>query len=305
MSSISPAPAAPAAVAAATPAVDLNEHLDDTPPEVVNWEALSDNSVKGDDNPDLPDPGAPSSTPAPAVTPTPTPTPTAAPVAPVAPAPSVPAAVPAVVPAPAPVATPTPTPAPTPAPTQEQINEQAAKYRNDAIAAIEKQYADDMSAEDKSALLTDPEKVIPKLMAKAVIDGMQMATALIHQSMQHDLPAQIARNDRSQKAEEAFYSANQDLNKEEFKPIVLKVARDVSSMFPNATPEQKAARIAEVARTFIGLPPANAAPAAPVAPAAPTAPARPHTPIAAGGSSPARPAAPASENVWDELAKPD
>lgn len=300
MSDVSPAPAA------AVPPVDPNAHLDDTPAETVNWEAMSDTSVRGNDDAETSDPGV-TPTPTPAVTPTATPTPTAAPVAPVTPAPSAPAAAPTV-PTPTPSPTPAPVPTPTPAPlTQEQINAQAAEYRRAAIEAVEKQYISELTDEDKRALLTDPEKVIPKLLAAAVVDGMQMAAGLMHQQMQHTLPAQIARNETSRRAEEAFYSVNQDLNRQEFKPVVLRVAQTVASMFPNASPQERMIKVAEMSRSAIGLPPLGAAAAAPAAPAAPAVPARPFTPAASGGSSPGRPASEPSGDaaVWAELASRD
>jgi hypothetical protein len=157
-------------------------------------------------------------------------------------------------------------------------------------------------------LLTDPEKVIPKLMARAVIDGMQMAVAMNAQHMQSVLPAQLARNEASRRAEEHFYTVNADLNRPEFKSTVLSMAQTVASnpAFKAWTSEQKAQKIAELSRVFIGLPPAGtaAAPAAPAA-AAPAAPARPFTPAAGGGSSPARPAGSPEKNIWAELAEPD
>lgn len=305
-----PTPAQPAASAP----VDPHAALDETPEETVNWDAVNDGVTPGADDrgesDPVPAPAPPAATPAPASTPAP------APAAPAAPA-AAPATTPDAPPAAAPAAAPASSPAPAAAPalTPEQVAEKMQQFRTEAVKNLTTQYASELSSEQRTALLTEPEKVIPELMAKATVDGMQLAMGMMEQHFAQMVPQQLARSAEAQKMEQAFYTANPDLAaKPEFRPIVTRMAKTARELNPKGTPDQVLTATAALSRTALGLPQVAAAAAAAGAPpapaaAAPAAPARPFTPAAAGGgSSPGAPAAggkPAGGNSWEELLTDD
>ena len=187
------------------------------------------------------------------------------------------------------------------------------QFRTEAVKNLSQQYEKELTSEQRTALLTEPEKVIPELLAKATVDGMQLAMGMMEQQLARVVPQTIQRSAESRAMEQKFYSDNPDLaTKPEFKLVVIHMAKTAREMNPKGTNEQIMAAAAALSRTALGLaaPAPAAAPGAAPAPAAaaPAAPARPFTPAAAaGGSSPG--AAPTSakpaDNLWAELLKDD
>lgn len=299
MSDMQPAPTAPATPPASPP--PDQSHLDDTPAVDVNWEALSSTLPGEDDQGDTtPPPSTPatpaSPEPAPAPAPAPTPEPQVPPVPPSQPAPQ---------PTPAPVAPSPQPPAPAPQPTltPEQQQAQAQAFKDNFIKNLAQHNATTLTEDDKRELLTSPETVLPRLMAQATFDGMQVATALMQEQMRTQMPRIVEQSQASRNAEANFFAANPDLQNPAFRSTVTEMAATARKLNPKATGAEIAVRAASMARAALGLPAQGAAPGAPAA--APAAPARPFTPAAAGGS----PAAPASGakpvNVWEDLARDD
>jgi hypothetical protein len=300
--------AAPEAAPGSAPAAEAPPATPGTPEdpaeEVVNWESLSDQQPGEDDGEETGTPGATpgDQPPAPVAPASPsTPAAPAAPATPPSPAPVPPVAAPAVVPGTPPAPAPTPAPAtPAPAqPTQEQLAEQAKVFREHAITNLTKQYESELSDEDKQQLLTDPEKVIPRLLAKATFDGIQIAQQLTHQSIMRDLPAVQHHQSAVRAAEESFFKAHPDLAKPEYNKVLVRMAQTARELNPNGTQEQVSAAAASLARTSLGLP----TPGAPAATPAPAVPARPFSPASGSGASPGRTSSVNKANEWAELAK--
>jgi hypothetical protein len=215
-------------------------------------------------------------------------------------------------PAPGTPPAPAPTPAPTPAPpatqelTPEQQEQQAKEFRQRAVANLAEQYAKELTDEDKAALLTEPEKILPQLLARATFDGIQIAQRLAQASMEQQMPAMQRRQAEIAQAETEFFTANPDLAKPEYQASVVQMAQTARALLPKGSRAEVAAKAAALARAHLGLPTPGAVVAAQPAPAAPAAPARPFSPAAPGGASPGRPAAGTkTENPWEELATPD
>jgi hypothetical protein len=206
---------------------------------------------------------------------------------------------PPVAPAQSPVVPPV-TPPEQPALTPEQIEQQQTAQREQVLTAATGIYEREMTDEVKSALMTEPEKVLPRLMAQAMLDGANLAMA----RMQQSLPGVVetAARTRSQQAEAvtAFTTAHPDLAAKEHSQAVAAAIKTVKELkIPFKTQAEAMAKVAEVARSIAGL-------AAPGAPAEQplAAPVAPHVPVARSrAAAAAKPAA--GDNPWAKLAIDD
>lgn len=180
----------------------------------------------------------------------------------------------------------------------------AEAHREQVLTAATEVYAAEMTEEVVNELLTAPEKVLPKLLAKAALDGAQFAVA----QMQSLLPQYIATTGRQISAQEAavqkFHTAHPDLAAKEHREAVETALKTVQQQVKAKKAKFKTeadamARVAQIARTIAGLPDPGKAGSEPAA-----APVAPHVPVARSRAA-GRPAAdPHKGNKWAELAEP-
>lgn len=251
-----------------------SEPADTSTEDSVNWgdmaqELVNDDlGVEGDESVvETPEetPSEPAATPAPAAT------------EPVTPPASEPASQPTPV---EPVSTPAPE---VPMATAEQYT----AWRNDRMGQLEQQYAlDEASA---TALLTEPEKVLPKLAAKVHMEVLENAMRAM-QAMVPVMVQQISTHTQVEtKAKSLFTQVNPDLADPNLEPIIIKLGSAYREVNRTAPPDVAAKAIGNLVRAALGIAaPQQSVPATPAAPAAP-APVVPFTPArgAGGASSPA------------------
>ncbi len=178
--------------------------------------------------PSAPATPVPAAAPAPAPaasTPLATPTPTPAPPVATAPAPS-----------PAPATAPAPTPTPTPGPTDEERKAAYEKERTAAIAKITERYST-LSEEDVRQLTVEPEKVLPKLLARVYADAMDNMTSWVHSNLPNMLEGYQANVKAAEAHGNAFFSEWPELNKPELLPAVARILKGYRSANPEAKPE--------------------------------------------------------------------
>jgi hypothetical protein len=270
----------------------------------INWDDLgaedsedNESSVEGDLEVVAGGAGDAAGTPSPAVTPAaaaavePATQGTTPPVA-VTPSLQQPAAAPAV-PVAAPVQ-PTATPESPAAPSPSQEPDYAA-WRNEQITALTAGYQ--LSDEEAAAALTEPEVVIPKLLARAHMQAVESAIRGMQAMLPQMMQAQQQTTSVETRAQEMFFGANSDLKDPALAPAIQECGKLFRKLNPKATPEQAVLGIGNLVRSTMGMPAAAAgqpvaAPAAPVASAAPFAPAR-------GGGG--RPLVAQSNSAWEEL----
>lgn len=186
-------------------------------------------------------------------------------------------------PAPAPVAAPTATAQPTaPAaepPKMEELRANAEKHLLTAYA---------LSPEDADKMVSAPEEVVPKLMAKLHMDVLQAAVGGIMAYLHNQVP-QVVTTTMQQSRDRArlqkqFFAAWPMLGKKDHADTVRNVLRTYVSQNPTASAEQTIREAGAAAMIALRLP----LPGMPTAaPAVPTS--SPHTPLAVGGSSAAMP----------------
>lgn len=143
-----------------------------------------------------------------------------------------------------------------PQPTPQQL----AAQRTADLVKLEDLYK--LSEEESAAMFTEPEKVLPKLLAKM----HQQATQSVLDSMQTAVPQIVQRTESATRVEtearQAFFSVNSDLAKPEYEAAVLQVGAMFRQVNPKATKEVAVQKIGELARVALNLPPKAAVAAA-------------------------------------------
>lgn len=260
-----------------------SEPADDSTESEVNWGGIAD-ELENDDNGEstvegdevvveTPEPEAKSvQTPAtetppaqPATPPSETPA-TTEPVAPVAPA----------------------TPAQTPAEYQA--------WRETKVKELESMYAID--EDSATALLTEPEVVLPKLAAKVHMEVLESSMRAM-QAMMPVMMQQVQQHTEiNTRAKNLFTSINPDLVDPAYEPHIMQFGQVYRNVNKTASPEEAARAIGALVRSALGIAqtPAPAGQPAPVQVQAPV----PFTPARGGGSGAARVGQ--SDNPFTQLA---
>lgn len=207
--------------------------------------------------------------------------------------------------------------APTPqAPVAVQPAFDPAELEAKAIAQLtETEYA--LTEEDKTALIAEPDKVIPKLAARMHVRMQVQLAQQIAQILPGIIGNQLAQANRVQGLETSFFAQYPELNKPDFRKTVQESLAMIRQVNPQATRDEVmrdgAALAAVRLRTRIGavqdqvpIPalPQNMPLATPTAvPLAPAQPQVPFTPAHSGGASePVVPTDPTAGNIFAELA---
>lgn len=195
--------------------------------------------------------------------------------------------------APAPVVEPVAYTAPQPPAPAPLTPQQIAERKADELAKLEQLYA--LSEEDSAGMFTEPDKVLPKLLARM----HQQATVSVLDSMQTAVPQIVQSNSEATRVEtearQAFFSVNDDLAKPEFEAAVLQIGAMYRQVNPNAPKAEAIQKIGELARVALNLPAKGGAVA--TAPAAKPANV-PFTP-SRGGTGGAKAAGP--KGAWEQL----
>lgn len=240
--------------------------------------------------PEQAQPVAPPPSAAPQVQQPPAPAPVAAPVAAPAPAPAPAAPTPA-------AAQPPATPATPPDPTARAAA--LATARNNLISELETRYA--VTEEQGTAMMTEPEKAFPPLIARLFVDiyeaVFQQITAQVPSMYQDLRQRELAQNE----TQKAFYQQWPALAKPEFEPHVNRLATQYMQLNPGASREQAFNEIGQLAHITLKVP-FNQDGGAPAPPSPPTA-TRPFTPALPGATSGGPAGAAPAKNFYEALAE--
>lgn len=266
------------------PAATAAETADDSTESDVNWGGLAEEleaddsgTVEGDEVV-VDEPAVPAKVEAPAP---------AAPVAPVVPAP---------VAAPAPVVP--ATPAPTSPPAEAAAPAAAPDYRawratREAELATTA-YA--INEADATALLTEPEVVLPRMAAKLHMDVMENALQAV-QAMIPQMMMQVQQHEQLEtRAKSLFHQINPDLVDPGIEPVIHQFGTVYRQVNKTASPEEASRAIGNLVRAALNIAPRGVEP--PVAPVAPAVPA-PFVPLRSGSGG-ARPVV--TDNVFAQMA---
>lgn len=184
----------------------------------------------------------------------------------------------------------------------EQALQARMEWRTNTIKELsEKHYA--LSPELVEEIQAEPEKTIPKLMARVYLDTVEASTLAIMERLPQIITGQMQRVHEAEAAERDFYAAWPVLNKDTHGAAVMQLATAYRQLNPNVSKEDFIKFVGSQAVVALGLTQA-AAPAAPAAPAAAAPGAPPHRPLT--GVAPAtRPAQPAQVSPFAQFAEED
>lgn len=192
---------------------------------------------------------------------------------------------------PAPTPTPTPQVAEQPAPlTQEQIGVQ----RTNLLADLAKNYA--ITPEMATQIITEPEVVLPQLLAQAHLNAVTATMQLMQQQLPAMIQAHTQQQTTSQAAVGSFYSRWPQLQGEDKTPAVKRILSAYRAQNQNATPEQVIEEGGAMAMMALRIPFQTEAPST-------SAPTRniPPAPVGMGSATGARSATPG--NPFELLAE--
>lgn len=195
---------------------------------------------------------------------------------------------------------PTATPSPTSAPSAEAPFDAAAftQKRNELVSSIERTYA--LSPEDSAAMVTEPEKVLPKLAARVMVDAfgsaVQVIRQMIPQMVPHIIEQHIAARQQQDAVQTQFFAEYPHLAKAEYADAIARIATTYRAANPTAPLAQAIKEVGAMASMALGILPAATAQFAPVAPPL----ARSFIPAGVGGAA-AVPSTPATSNPFAEM----
>lgn len=185
-------------------------------------------------------------------------------------------------------------------PTDEERQAQHQAY----LAEVEKVFA--ISEDDANLLLTEPEKVIPKLGAQ-IHDYTMREVAKMQQMMLQELPKYMenlmAQKNEAASHENMFMEANAHLasvDKNELRELINEYGPLLVKKMAGKTPQEKLVALGDVISTVKGIP--RVAPVAKKEESKPPK-ARPFTPVAPAqsGGNPGRPAPATQEEAFIEM----
>lgn len=195
-------------------------------------------------------------------------------------------------PTPTPVEPPAPATAPTPTPVAEASEEQYSEWRANRLTQLEQTYA--LNEADATAMLTEPELVLPKLAAQVHMQVLENSMRAM-QAMVPVMMRQVQQNTEVEgRAKNLFTSINPDLADPNLEPTILELGSVYRKVNKTAPPEEAARAIGNLVRAALGI----AAPAGGGSAAVPPTPTvqavAPFTPArgAGGGNSPVQPSNP-------------
>lgn len=224
-------------------------------------------------------------------------TPQAAPVQAAPPAPPAPAAAP--VPPVAPAQAQTPPPQQPQAPAAQPSGpapEEYGTWRTNRLTELEQHYA--VNGEDATALLTEPELVLPKLAARVHMEVLESAMRAMQAMVPVMMEQTTAHTAINTQAKGLFHSVNPDLADPKLEPAIIRLGMTYREVNPTAGPEESARAIGNLVRAALGIvtPQAGVQPQAAPRPA----PVAPFVPMRGGGGGQR---APVSDNQFTALAQ--
>jgi len=276
-----------------------DEGRDITPTESIDWGGLAE--ATDDDSQDIPLVAEAPEAPAPEPTPAPpapleTPAPVAETPPPAEPQPPPPAEPAQPTPAPVPQAAPDPTREPVApvAPEAQRLTEEewaarSQKYEQDLAA----HYA--VSKEDADALVTEPEKVLPRLAARVHRSVLESTVVGVMAHLPRYIEQHLASQQTYKANEQDFFGKWPALQKPEYQDAIRRIGSAYRLTNPMADKTRAIEEIGAMAMFQLGLVPTGTQ--------VPLAPARPFAPAAPGGTPASRPAPGTKQgNEWEQLA---
>lgn len=186
--------------------------------------------------------------------------------------------------------------------TNEELEAERAKWREESLSKIEDYYSSQLSDEDKDLLLTEPDKVLPRLLARSYLDMYDSLMAGMTQQMPQQVTQLMETQKATQKAESAFFEKWPQLKSAaaespEKAQILQRTVQAYRQLNPNAPLEQAITESGAMAMVALKIPLDVDKPAEPEVVE------KPFTPATPGGGGAQTPSAPKELNPYEQLAQ--
>jgi hypothetical protein len=160
-----------------------------------------------------------------------------------------------------------------------------------------------LSDDDATAMLTEPEVVLPRIAAELHLRVMESAMTAVQRMLPSMLHSYQQVNDSEQKAKNLFTTVNPDLADPQYEQAIFQFGQTYRAVNKNASPEEASRAIGNLVRAAYGLQapgqtPAGSPPASMGSAPAPAA--APFVPVRGGGGQGVPSGAP--QNPFEQLA---
>lgn len=152
------------------------------------------------------------------------------------------------------------------------------KWRTEQLTALQAQYK--LSDEDAAAMITEPEVVLPKIVADLHLKVMENVLTSVQRMVPQMLKQVTSETERETTAKKQFMSINPDLDNPQYEKAIMHFGQTFRSLNPNASPEEAAKAIGALVRAAYGMQAPGVAQPQVQAPAAAPA---PYVPVRGGG----------------------
>lgn len=151
-----------------------------------------------------------------------------------------------------------PAPPKQPVESPEELAEKRRKWREDSEKRLAEIMAGQLSQEDVEALRIEPEKVLPKVLAKASMDMYDAVVSSVVQRIPTMFSELEMQRRQAQEAEEAFFKAWPQLRDPKYKEVLDRTVAVYRQVNPQAPLEQAIQEVGVMASVALRLPIAGA-----------------------------------------------
>lgn len=138
-------------------------------------------------------------------------------------------------------------------PQAEQMTpEQLEEARNQYIDSIADKFS--ISDEEADQLRTEPEKVLPRLLAKTHTQALEQAVAIMRQNLPTLVGSQLSQQSTAKEIEQKFYGKYPELNSKKAEKVTERMAKAYRSANPDADLDEVMDNVALMSWKKLGLP---------------------------------------------------
>lgn len=131
-------------------------------------------------------------------------------------------------------------------------DEQLTEYRNQYIDKMAEQFQ--ISEEDADALRMEPEKVMPRLMAKAMTTALEQMAGVMRDNLPKLVDGQLTQQSKAKEIETKFFGKYPELNSKKAIKVTEQMAKAYRQANPDADLDETMDNVAFMAWKKLGLP---------------------------------------------------
>jgi len=135
---------------------------------------------------------------------------------------------------------------------QEMTSEQLQEARNQFMEGLAEQF--EISDEEADMLRVEPEKALPKLLARATTQAVEYAVNIMRQNMPTLVGTQVQQQAQAQEVQSKFFGKFPELNNKKAVKVATQVAKTYRQLNPDASVDEVMDNVAYLTYRKMGLP---------------------------------------------------